>query len=200
MGKPVRQLSQQEVIWQADGANWSLYITWAEVAGRAEPVGLSLASYWQPPAGDRLAPLGQNLRPVTTAVLRAGLLAVVETARRDAARGASSLVQALEFLGDQDEDVEADLAAARQALTVRTSGRARKLVDAAGVALAPSDALAEVAAIYMAAWQARENPTQAVAERVGLSRSAAAKRVARARAAGLLPPTSKGRAGGRAVD
>jgi hypothetical protein len=66
--------------------------------------------------------------------------------------------------------------------------------------MSPDEALAEVAAIYMAAWRARGNPTKAVAESLSLSRSAAAKRVARARQAGLLPATTKGRPAGRGTD
>ena len=50
--------------------------------------------------------------------------------------------------------------------------------------------LAEVAEIYA---RSTKHPTSAVAHHFGISQSAAAKRVARCRAAGLLPPTIRGR-------
>jgi hypothetical protein len=72
--------------------------------------------------------------------------------------------------------------------------RGRKVVGADGAVLAPAEALAEVASVYRNAWGRGLNPTQAVAEALSLSRSAAAKRVRRARDAGLLPETTRGRA------
>jgi len=70
--------------------------------------------------------------------------------------------------------------------------------DSGGPMNGSGDSLAEIARAYRAAWQSGAAPTVAVAERFSLSRSAAAKRVARARSAGLLPPTTRGRArGGR---
>jgi hypothetical protein len=52
------------------------------------------------------------------------------------------------------------------------------------------------ASVYLAAWREGRNPTRAVAEHFTISDSAAAKRVARARAAGLLPKTKPGKAAG----
>lgn len=52
-----------------------------------------------------------------------------------------------------------------------------------------------VAQVYSDAARAGRPPTKAVAERFTLSTSAAAKQVARARARGLLPPTTRGRVG-----
>lgn len=56
-----------------------------------------------------------------------------------------------------------------------------------------TEQLAQVASIYRAA---PTKPTKAVADALGISSSAAAKRVVRAREAGLLESTSQGRAGG----
>ena len=53
--------------------------------------------------------------------------------------------------------------------------------------------LAEVATLYR---QGGSKPTHYVAEMLGISDSAAAKRVVKARAAGLLEPTTQGRVGG----
>ena len=55
--------------------------------------------------------------------------------------------------------------------------------------------LAEVALIYTAAFAQRRPPVMAVAEALGVSRSTANKRVIAARKAGLLPPTTQGKAG-----
>lgn len=55
------------------------------------------------------------------------------------------------------------------------------------------ETLVRVAAIYRDAIDAGTPPLAAVAERLGISRRAAADRVYRARAAGLLEATSRGR-------
>jgi hypothetical protein len=55
--------------------------------------------------------------------------------------------------------------------------------------------LASVAAAYRLAYMAHEPPVRAVAAQFGLSQSMAAKRVMQAREEGLLPPTTKGKAG-----
>ncbi len=60
--------------------------------------------------------------------------------------------------------------------------------------------LAEVARVYDEAWRAGKPPTKAVAEHFVISDSAAAKRVSRARVAGLLPETTRGRPSGRRRD
>ena len=49
----------------------------------------------------------------------------------------------------------------------------------------------EVARIYRAALLRREHPTDTVRRKLGISRSTAGKRVARARSLGLLDPVSK---------
>jgi hypothetical protein len=55
---------------------------------------------------------------------------------------------------------------------------------------------AAVAQVYSQALATHQNPTGAVAERFSVSKSAAAKWVARCRAMGLLPPTTRGRSAG----
>jgi hypothetical protein len=50
----------------------------------------------------------------------------------------------------------------------------------------------EVTAVYVLARIMGQHPTKAVGEHFGLKPAAAAQRVARARRAGLLPPTTKG--------
>jgi hypothetical protein len=56
--------------------------------------------------------------------------------------------------------------------------------------------LEDVAAIYLAAQDAGRPPTKTVAETLHLSHSAASTRVGRARAAGLLSPTTRGLSSG----
>lgn len=52
--------------------------------------------------------------------------------------------------------------------------------------------LQRVSEIYLKAWRAGEPPTKAVQLRMNLTEASAANFVRRARAAGLLPPTSSG--------
>jgi hypothetical protein len=52
--------------------------------------------------------------------------------------------------------------------------------------------LRTVAGVYQESWTRGGKPVQAVAEALNITSTAAAKLVARARAAGLLPPTSPG--------
>lgn len=61
----------------------------------------------------------------------------------------------------------------------------------------PAGHLARVADIYTEALRRHEHPTQAVAKVLQISPEAAAKQVARARQARLLPQTTKGKARGR---
>ena len=98
-------------------------------------------------------------------------------------------------------------------------GRGRIKVTLGGRELSPSDAgrflnsassaaprtgrpthwtptlLAEVGQVYRVAWSARKPPTEAVAAHFNLSASGAAKVVRLARAKGLLPMTTRGKAG-----
>jgi hypothetical protein len=57
-----------------------------------------------------------------------------------------------------------------------------------------ADALTEVAEVYRRAAEAGVPPTKAVSETLNMSRSKAAKMVSQARASGMLPPTTPGKA------
>jgi hypothetical protein len=73
--------------------------------------------------------------------------------------------------------------------------RVRDLIaHKAGVKRYPTDHLKKVAEVYTRAFEARQRPTKAVKEAFGLTTSAAANQVLRARDAGLLPKTPKGKA------
>ena len=63
-----------------------------------------------------------------------------------------------------------------------------------GRPLVPEVELQRVARIYFDAYRDHRPPRQAVAEALGLSPSAAAKRIARSRAAGFLGPAEQGKA------
>lgn len=95
-------------------------------------------------------------------------------------------------------NITAAFRARRTAQTPEQRWRAEELLRVArwwdAKPAAGGTTLEQVADVYRRAWGNNENPTQAVADHFVISPSAAAKRVARARAAGLLPPTSRGRA------
>lgn len=80
----------------------------------------------------------------------------------------------------------------------RSAAKARARV--AGATALPNSVYEEVARVYREAWRAGDNPTQAVAAHFTLTASAAAKRVMRARQAGLLPATRKGKGGADMLD
>lgn len=65
-----------------------------------------------------------------------------------------------------------------------------------GMRKSAADRLRAAAEVYQAATRAGRKPTRAVAEHFGISSGGASNLVARARAAGLLPPTSRGKAAG----
>lgn len=178
--------------WAAsDGSWWDIDLTWAEIDGRAECVGLAIRSYATGTELDGLKGIeGQPLLPIRSHILRGRLIELIEQERQRRARPNPQMWRGIGTAEDQRVNAE------RQAVKAAkfAKGRGRKLVGADGRVLPPADALAEVADIYRQAYAAGLSPTRAVAEALSLSPSAAAKRVGRARAAGLLPPTTRGRA------
>jgi len=79
---------------------------------------------------------------------------------------------------------------------VEERNRQRRLVAeaAGGSGRYAIDHFERVAAIYRRAYALHQPPTKAVATELGITSSAAAKQVSRARDKGLLPPTTPGRA------
>lgn len=182
-----------EVGWVApDGRQWVLALEWGEVSGRAEVLGFGIRS-------------ADGMTPVTSTALRSvplGRVVEDQLRRRLAdARGAAERQPAPprrhhgEFpsgrrfavdVTDESPGIAAHqigpLAAAGERLgRPRTYGKAH---------------FQAVAGVYSKAWEAGLHPTKAVAERFQVSRSAAAKWVARAREMQLLGPTRQRRAGG----
>jgi len=160
---------------------------WAPVGDRNECVGLEIRSYRER-EGDRAWPpelptWDQGPAVLTTTTLR-GLpfASIVAELRRE------MLTQDADFydwLAHQPEyQSEADQAKLRR-LRSRGSGRQS------------AAALTEVAQVYRHAWETGQPPTRAVAEHFTISQSAAAKRVSRARQAGYLPLTTRGKPGAR---
>ena len=83
----------------------------------------------------------------------------------------------------------------REQLERRPPARPSQVEALAGMRPATERKLRRAAGIYQAAWEKGENPTQAVEYEMTLSYAAAANLVRRARAAGFLPETEKGKPG-----
>lgn len=161
---------------------WLIDIMWAPIGDRDECIGLEIRSYrerkgeraWPP----ELPTWDQDPAILTTTTLRELPFAtIVADLRRERRAGH---VDFTDWLATQPEyQSEADQASLRR---LRSAGTRR-----------PAAALAEVAQVYRHAWETGRPPTQAVAEHFVISHSAAAKRVSRARQAGYLPLTTRGK-------
>lgn len=161
---------------------WLIEATFGTVDGRAECIGVSIRSHrdtwvatddWLKgilPAGsgpEAAAEGSPDPLPITSQVLRSvPLLKIAADLRQQWA----------------DEVITAGRATER---AIRAWKRPR---DRASISLE------DVARVYRDAWTRGASPTLTVADTFHISRSAASKRVARARSAGLLPATRQGRA------
>lgn len=165
------RLPSSERLWpDFEKGPWLLHFDWCAIEGRAECVGFAITSVV--PEGHRpgeLVPPQDAAQRLSAQQLRdVPLGALVDEERPEWAAGWRALGL---------NDVADAFAAPR--------GR-RHPHD-------PPERLRRAAAIYREAFSAGQPPTKAVEEALVISRSAAGKLVARARAAGLLPPTSQGR-------
>ncbi len=160
-------------------------------------MGLQIRSYVREDAGDLddlLFPDDWEAQPLTTSVLRSLQFAsLIDDEREETAHWYEQ-----DFLNTnigwklrpQDREIVEELKA-------RWERRGRTGKGGRPPMYGPEH-FAKVAAIYAAVWRRGERspgPTQAVADECDVSRSAAAKWVARAREMGLLAPTTRGRAG-----
>ncbi|MBK9180970.1 MAG: hypothetical protein IPM45_15660 [Acidimicrobiales bacterium] len=156
---------------------WAVTVHYAEVDGRVEPVGLDVRSFREVDGGAvrPAAPRGR-LAPITATVVRSlPTAALVRATRRFLVESAR-----------KEAKSEKRPAAQRRALTT-----AADRLD-----VPEGDELTRAAAVYRQAWRSGDPaPTRAVAEALGVGRNVAAKRVARCRRLGLLPPTERRRAG-----
>lgn len=80
----------------------------------------------------------------------------------------------------------------RQRTALTDAAIARTTTRVSGMRRSTLAGLKAVADVYRAAWERGDPPTRAVADELGINYGAASNRVARARAAGLLPWTSQG--------
>jgi hypothetical protein len=172
---------QSELLWPHPRIGpWLITMTWTGIEGREEPVGLVIRSYRE--SGQEwprvLPTLDQAPAVLTTTTLRELPFATIVADLRRERRGAH--VGLVDHLAAQPEyQSEADQASLRR---LRSAGMRR-----------PAAQLAEVARVYSQAWHDGLHPTQAVADYFTITPSAAAKRVSRARQAGYLPTTTRGK-------
>jgi hypothetical protein len=171
------------LLWpDAQQGPWLVRLMWAPVRGRIECIGLEVRGYretteeWPPEL-----PLWSGDPPILmTSVLRElPLHSIVTDVRQEMAENSEEFGS---WLAEQPGFSAEDQTALRQAWTQPRDSL---------------DVLAEVARVYDEAWASGARPTKAVAEHFTISHSAAAKRVSRARTAGLLPKTTRGKPGGR---
>ncbi|MDN4163355.1 hypothetical protein [Nocardioides abyssi] len=175
-----------EVPWIDGDDRWTVVVEWGDIDGRREAVGL------------RLRQASPPRRPVTTSTLRRLRVAdvVAQARQQEYEKHGGSLVAAYREAeaGNREnqhlleqvspgliEDME------REAARFGDGGRGRPREYG-------EDHYAAVAAIYVEALAAGLPPLQAVARTRHVSRPTAARWVARARALGLLGPTTPGRA------
>lgn len=176
---------QVALLWPDDRRGpWLVRVMWAPVEGRPECVGIEMRSYretgeeWPP----ELPHWSDHPEVLTTTALRELPFAtIVGDLRREVAEGDA------EFYGWLAGQPEYRSPADQESL--------RRLRSAAAQPRRAAGRYTEVAEVYQHAWQKGRPPTQAVAEHFTISQSAAAKRVSRARQAGYLPLTTRGRPG-----
>jgi hypothetical protein len=183
--------------WPTEVDGTRVVLRYAEVDGRAECVGLEVGADFE--AGNAPDP-----HPLTSSTLRRIKLAqlIEEGARhyRDRLHEQADLPGFL----NSESDPEGERLAGR----IRT--RARRRLPAATAAARRGrtgrpvergpEHLAQVAKVYVDAYRAGQHPTKAVGQTWQVSRTTAAKWVARARDVGLLGATSPRRAGGVPIE
>lgn len=150
------------------GRKWGYKLHWGIVAGRAECVRLEL--------------LASDGQPMTAVALREFPIGHLM------AKGLRGLTALARWAADAEPGRRAEqLALAKQWEESRAGRSGPKGYGAKH--------FVKVATIYQREAFLGRKPTQAVAEHFVVSKSAAAKWVARARVMGLLPPARKGKAG-----
>jgi len=151
---------------------WRVTCQWANVDGYARLIGVYVRGF----DGENGPNPGERVETLTATVFRG--LPLIELADRALAQAKRRQAQ-FQVGPVVDDGVDIFGSYTPEART----GRPRLTADD----------LARVAATYRAGGT---KPTKAVADAEGISVSAAGKRVARAREAGLLEPTTQGRVGG----
>ncbi len=164
----------EEVRWpDPKRGPWRVSCEWANVDGYARLVGVYVRGF----DGERIPNPGGPVETLTATVFRA--LPIIELADRAFAQAKARWgTFRVGPVVDDDVDIFGSYTP-----TAKRGGR-RPLT---------ADDLARVAVVYRSGGT---KPTKAVADALGISVSAAGKRVARAREAGLLERTTQGRVGG----
>lgn len=174
-------------LWpDAQKGPWLLRVAWANVRGRYECVGLEIRGYresdetWPP----QLPHWSESPEVLTASVLRQVPMGRIVDDLRDywAKANRSFAIAAFDPTATEEEAAIDD--------ELRVMGRQQAV--AWGESRTGLTMLEDTAGVYTAAWRGGLSPTKAVAAHFTISPSAAAKRVSRARAAGLLPPTKRG--------
>lgn len=186
-----------------DEGPWRIVVWWRLQHGAMEPVGLNITSWadqhWGYSEDDRREmasglPLGEDdvpFPPIDSRVLKDLPIGAIVAASRE---------KLLQILSAEHPDFR--WFSQEQNDYFRTiKGGLKSLYAEASASKPPSgrdlgdDHYRSVAETYAQAVKTGHPPTAAVAERFTISKSAAAKQVARARERGFLPKTSRGRVG-----
>lgn len=222
--KPILGTTTQ--LWpDPDDGPWHITMTWADVGGRAECVGVELWNGAVPQEAEsegqrRYRPLAAGPSPLLASDVRslplAGIIQTARTKLRSDAAGLREMREHFrsiemprpaegplaEVLADLGHPTAAEVDARHQRYIDRLGATIRSIDErpasrGAGrkPELGPTD-FAEAAAVYLAAWERGQPPTKAVMEHFHISKSAAAKRVARCRELGLIAPTTPGKPSG----
>lgn len=172
-------MSWHQQMWPDVGSPWRIAIRWEELHGRLEAVGFTIEA-------------AEGDVPLTTSVLRRVPFA---TLVQDTHRRRMETVRMQAELPSHDVEGRSfgNLPARARKALPKYERSAERRGRPAGYG---PDHLSKVANLYSEAWLAGLHPTKAVAEEFSVSRSAAAKWVARARQAGLLAPTRPRTPGG----
>lgn len=159
---------------------WLVRVSFEEIDGRAECVGVEM---WgrEIPGEKKTGKMPKTATPVTASALRSLQVASVVERGRKAWLSTSKAI--VEYGHDWSEHNRK--AAARNVELFESRRGAPAVYD--------ESHFAKVASVYQQAWARHEQPTKAVQEHFNVSKSTAAKWVARARNEfGLLPPTGRG--------
>lgn len=180
--------SHISVLWpNSDTGPWWLVLRWAVVAGRPECVGVDLRSCREPgETWPEALPLWSDQPPPLTQKIWRGMpiMEMIRDVRQHLIQVEADFLQGIVDRTDPDVTHERRLAMLGELVALQQ--------ELAGGNALPGNVYEQVARVYRQAWMDGRRPTRAVAEHFTISDSAAAKRVMRARKAGLLPPTDKG--------
>jgi hypothetical protein len=185
-----------------DCAGHTIDVTFREESGRFEVYEVAVI---------RIPWKDQKARPIIASNLRLPWAAIIQAARSwhalqvvsvaheplneqdaDELNPARREMKDLGFKGEPIEQVPAEETERIQAARRKLPAIVASLSDGTGRRGRPSTHdLNQVAALYREGWGLSNSPTKHVAEALGISRSAAAKQVSRARSAGVLEPAPK---------